>query len=190
MAFLRFTRDKRGYENFYLVQPATGRRGKGQTRVLYFFRTPPNVRVGREPFDDHIRRALEAHNPGVEFDWKTIVETPIPPVEVERWRERRRVDRAEKAARRAALPGEEVEPVSENFDDRIEADAIDSAAIGADESGTEALADAKPPHDLSRAGVRRKKRRRARRGRPAVQTETQAAEQDSDPHARSDEDPQ
>src|SRR5262245_54845007 len=36
-AFLRFTRDKRGYEHFYLVEPATNARGKSSARLLYWF---------------------------------------------------------------------------------------------------------------------------------------------------------
>jgi hypothetical protein len=97
--FLRFSRDKRGYEHFYLVQPTSARRGKERQRILYWFRTPPNVKVGREPFAEHVRRALEALYPGVRFDWETLVATPIPPPETEHWRERRR---AERAARQAA----------------------------------------------------------------------------------------
>ena len=58
MAFLRFTRDKRGYEHFCLVQPTTNRRGKVRTRILYWFRTPPNVKVGREPFDEALSSLL------------------------------------------------------------------------------------------------------------------------------------
>ena len=97
MVFLRFSRDKRGYEHFCLVQPTN--RGKARPRVLYWFRTPPNIKVGRSPFDPEIRRALEAQNPDVAFDWETIVRTPIPPpMEPERWRERRRVERALRAA--------------------------------------------------------------------------------------------
>jgi len=93
VAYLKFSRDKRGYEHFYLVQPSN--RGKSRPRVLYWFRTPPGVKVGRSPFDPDMRRALEAQNPDVEFDWEAITHTPIPPpVEPERWRERRRVERA------------------------------------------------------------------------------------------------
>jgi hypothetical protein len=63
--------------------------------VLYWFRTPPGIKVGRSPFDPDMRRALEAQNPDVAFDWEAITHTPIPPpVEPERWRERRRVERA------------------------------------------------------------------------------------------------
>ena len=107
MAFLRFTRDKRGYEHFYLMQPTTNRRGKVRTRILYWFRTPPNVKVGRQPFDDALRRALEAQNPDVAFDWQKIVDTPIPSADAEKWRERRRAERAERVARQAGTDVEE-----------------------------------------------------------------------------------
>src|SRR5438270_405572 len=100
-AVLTISRDRRGYENFYLVQPVSHRRGKGPARILYWFRTPPGIKVGRPPFDAEMRRRIEAQNPGVTFDWAQIEATPVPPpsADVERWRERRRVDRAEKAAR-------------------------------------------------------------------------------------------
>src|SRR5215510_12444929 len=96
MPFLRFSRDKRGYENVYLVQPAA-RRSKAPPRVLYWFRTPPNVKIGREPFDESVRRALEAQYRDITFDWPRLLATPIPPPDKERWRDRRR---AERAARR------------------------------------------------------------------------------------------
>jgi len=95
MAFFRFNRDKRGYEHFYLVEPVPNRRGKSsRPRVLYWYRTPPNIRVGRPPFDEEVRRELEAQNPGVTFDWRTILEAPIPSADADKWRERRRADRA------------------------------------------------------------------------------------------------
>jgi hypothetical protein len=98
---LRFTRDKRGYEYFYLVEMAPGRRGRTRPRVLFWFRTPPNVKVGREPFSDEVRRALEAKYPDLVFDWKKLSATPAPPAaDPERWRERRR---AERVARQAAV---------------------------------------------------------------------------------------
>src|SRR6185436_21021516 len=67
VAYLRFSRDKRGYEHFYLVQPSN--RGKARPRMLYWFRTPPGIKVGRSPFDPDMRRELEAQNPDVVFDW-------------------------------------------------------------------------------------------------------------------------
>src|SRR6476646_1003254 len=123
MAFFRFNRDKRGYEHFYLVEPVTNRRGKTRTRVLYWYRTPPNVKVGRVPFDEDVQRMLEAQNPTVRFDWPKIINAPIPSADAEKWRERRRVERAEKVARqqaagrgvdeRAEAAGEPAEPAGD-----------------------------------------------------------------------------
>jgi hypothetical protein len=124
MAFFRFNRDSRGYEHFYLVEPITNRRGKSRPRVLYWYRTPPNVKVGRAPFDEEVQRALEAQNPTVVFDWRKIVDAPIPSADAEKWRERRRAERAEKAARRAAVAtrgaAETPEPAAE----------VESGAVG------------------------------------------------------------
>lgn len=128
MAFLRFTRDKRGYEHFYLVEATTNRRGKTRARVLYWFRTPPNVKIGREPFDADVRAALESQHPGVTFDWRKIVETPIPSADAERWRERRRLEKAEKAARRAERAGGEAAVPAASVD----AEAATGAGVDAD----------------------------------------------------------
>lgn len=173
MAFLRFSRDKRGYEHFYLVEPST-RRGKPRPRVLYWYRTPPGVRVGREPFDASMRRLLEAQYPGVVFDWQEYVDMPIPPIEPEHWRERRRAEKAAKLAARAdaaaeleaaeneasasetSRPGPEV--------DEVKADsqpALDTAAPAEEPAQTAPAADgtlqpAQPPR-------RRRRRRRGRR---------------------------
>jgi len=140
LAFLRFSRDKRGYEHFYLVEATTNRRGKTRTRVLYWFRTPPGVKVGRAPFDADVRQALEAQNPDVVFDWKKIVETPIPSVEAERWRERRRAEKAEKAARRARAADLQ-DPAAEPLPEEAEADIESAEALEVVESldVTEAL---------------------------------------------------
>jgi hypothetical protein len=133
LPFLRFSRDKRGVENFYLVQPTTNRRGKVRPRVLYWFRSPPDVKVGREPFDADARRALEAQNPGIEFDWRGIAETPIPSADADKWRERRRADRAAKHA--AAEEDAKVAAADE--------EPADSPHVNAD------TADVPSPHDSS-----------------------------------------
>jgi hypothetical protein len=96
--FVRFSRDRRGYEHFYLLQAIPDRRGRMRQRILYWYRTPPQVKVGREPFDERTQRALEAQNPDVRFDWDKIRNTPIPPVQPEYWRERRLAERASRQA--------------------------------------------------------------------------------------------
>ena len=86
--------------------------GKGRSRILYWFRTPPGVRVGRGPLDEEAIRTLEAGNPDLEFDWTRILKGQGDPVPEERRRseeggERRDGDRRE---RRQQLRGRDRRP--------------------------------------------------------------------------------
>ncbi len=176
MAFLRFSRDKRGVESFTLVHTTTNRRGKVRPRVLYWFRTPPDIKVGREPFDPELRRALEKQNPDITFDWRAIVETPIPSADADKWRERRRAERAAKHAAAAeasaesadgedaaedtaAAPAEEVVAAS----DAGEASAAPSGAT-LPSGATPSSAAPAPAAPRSGGDLNRKRRRRRRSG--------------------------
>jgi hypothetical protein len=77
---MRFSRDKRGYENTFVVH-AERKRGKGRSRLLYWFRTPPGVKVGRAALDEDAIRLLEQLNPDVEFDWTRILKGDAAPGE-------------------------------------------------------------------------------------------------------------
>ena len=78
MPFLRFSRDKRGYENTYVLH--TFRRGgRSRPRVLYWFRTPPDVSVGRLPLDEEAIRAIEDNNPDLTFDWTKMLKVKPAP---------------------------------------------------------------------------------------------------------------
>ena len=168
MAVLRFCRDKRGYEHFYLIEPIQGR---GNARVLYWFRTPPGVSVGREPFAEDVRRELETAHPDVAFDWRKILDTPIPSADAEKWRERRRMERAAKALRRrdaeedtADEPVHVLEAAVMGPDAEREERQTTGDALGSDPDM------ASVPGDNSRQNGRPGKRRRRghRRGRPAA----------------------
>ena len=166
MAFLRFSRDKRGVENFYLVQPTTNRRGKVRPRVLYWFRSPPDVKMGREPFDPELRRALEAQHPDITFDWRAIVETPVPSADADKWRERRRAERAAKhaaAAEEAAEEEAETGTIEAALVDAAEPGAIDAAPADAVATPT-AVSDVVSTPPAPAPGDLRRKRRRRRRG--------------------------
>lgn len=84
MPFLRVLRDKRGYETTYLMHWFRDG-GRQRSRILYVFRTPPGVRVGRSALDASVVRELEAHYPDIEFEWDTltenqqVVESPVEP---------------------------------------------------------------------------------------------------------------
>jgi len=54
------------------------RRGRGGQRLLYWFRTPPGVRVGRVALDDEAMRLIEQHNPDVQFDWARLLKESAP----------------------------------------------------------------------------------------------------------------
>jgi hypothetical protein len=49
------------------------RRTRGRNRILYWFRTPPGVRVGRAPLDEDAIRLIEEHHPNIRFDWQQIL---------------------------------------------------------------------------------------------------------------------
>ena len=150
--------------------------GVPRPRPATWFRTPPGIRVGREPFDEPARRQIEAQSPGISFDWNAIASTPMPPVpEVEHWRERRRVERAAKVARR------EEEQETERVDGPTEAPAAltvaepvalevaaETTAITADHSVPAegaAVAAATPAQDAEGQPRKRRRRRGGRRRR-------------------------
>jgi len=207
--FVRFSRDKRGYEHIYLVHTATRRGKPARPRLLYWFRTPPGVMVGREPFDPAVRRALETQNPSVAFDWDKLVKMTVPPPDVEPWRERRRAERAARQARLseerepeegAAADVETASPVlldSDAMDEGAkpgEAREGDEASEGedADAPSNSGLAEEPAARDVAAAaplagstgqpGPRRRRRRRGgRRQRPATGSAPASAEMPPEP---------
>jgi hypothetical protein len=71
--FLRVIRDKRGYETTYLMH--WYREGNRQrSRILYVFRTPGGVRVGRNSLEPEVLRLIEAQHPDIAFDWNVVRE--------------------------------------------------------------------------------------------------------------------
>lgn len=84
MPFLRIIRDRRGYETTYLIH--WYREGQKQrSKVLFVFRSPSGVRVGRAPFESAVMREIEAQNPDISIAWdevrasQQIVETSPEP---------------------------------------------------------------------------------------------------------------
>lgn len=74
MPYLRFTRDRQGYENTFLVHTVQ-HGGRQQPRVLYWFRSPPQIKVGRAAIDEDAIRELEARHPNVAFAWSRILQS-------------------------------------------------------------------------------------------------------------------
>jgi hypothetical protein len=111
--FLRVLRDKRGYETTYLMH--WFRDGSRQrSRVLYVFRTPGGVRVGRSPLEPDVRRQIEARYPEIAFDWPAVRENQQviePPPEFRRRRPKRE-ESSDAGEPRAAEPLPEAPPAA------------------------------------------------------------------------------
>jgi hypothetical protein len=188
--YLKISRDKRGYETYYLLEPSSDRSRQSRPRILFWFRTPPQVKVGREPFSEEIRQAIESQNPDLKFDWPRLMATQPPPLEVQRWRERRRLERAARQAEREApepepeiaeadtngaedLPIDDVETPKHSIEAAVDADAhehVDSAhptASPASEPAVSAGPSSDAPEGSPSPKRRRRRRRRGRRHGPA-----------------------
>ena len=79
MPFLRFSRDKRGYENTYLCHTFLVD-GASELRLLYWFRSPSNIEIGRLALDPDSIRIIEKSNPELAFDWNEILKAKPAPV--------------------------------------------------------------------------------------------------------------
>jgi hypothetical protein len=112
--FLRVIRDKRGYETTYLMH--WYREGSRQrSRILYVFRTPGGVRVGRHALEPEIRRQIEAQHPDIAFDWNVVRENQQviePAVELRRRRPKRDDGEAAPAAEPPAIAAAPPAPVA------------------------------------------------------------------------------
>ena len=92
---------------------AERRRGKPRTRLLYWFRTPPSVKVGRAALDEEAIRRLEELNPDVEFDWTRILKGDQKPAAEQPWPSAPRREPRTGRGRRAPFPGTSAERVPE-----------------------------------------------------------------------------
>lgn len=70
MPFLRLTRDRRGFENTYLLH--ADHPGE-KPRLLYWYRTAPGIALGRPPLDEDAIRTIEDQHPEIDFDWPAIL---------------------------------------------------------------------------------------------------------------------
>lgn len=111
MPFLRLTRDRRGFENTFLMHAD---RPGDRPRILYWYRTAPGVQLGRPPLDEDAIRAIEEQHPQIEFDWPAILalsevmmpeeEAPPPRQQQPRREKKPRRERGEESRRAPAAP--------------------------------------------------------------------------------------
>ena len=84
------------------------RRGKSRSRILYLFRTPANINVGRGALDEEAIRTIEESNPDLSFDWAKMLKlraaAAAQPAERERGRRRSATPRAPQGRRKRSAP--------------------------------------------------------------------------------------
>lgn len=184
MPSVKVSRDKRGY---HFISLAESTRPGAPARILYWFRSPPGLKVGRVPFDAETRRTLAARYPGLDVDWTRLAEMPMPPPE-EPWREQRRAERAAKtrvveevgdtAGDVAAAPGDE-RSEAPTGGDKARTESTDArpglVAHGAATSDSPTVGETEPSADSASvsargASPRRRRRRGGRSRRPSVST--------------------
>src|SRR6185436_19303410 len=100
-----------------------------RSRILYVFRSPGGVRVGRDPLEPDVLRQIEAQHPDIAFDWKVVrdnqqvVETVVEP----RRRRPRQEDGDGSAAVAVARPAETpATPPRPPIPSKIEGDTPDA----------------------------------------------------------------
>ncbi len=74
MPFLKFSRDRRGYETTVLMH-AFREGGRSIPRILYWFRSPVAAKIGRPAIDEEAIRLIEERYRGVPFDWAKILQS-------------------------------------------------------------------------------------------------------------------
>lgn len=73
MPFVRYARDRRGYETLYVMHAFENGDGRARPRVLYACRSVPYARVGRAPLDESVQRRIQTAYPALEFDWPRLL---------------------------------------------------------------------------------------------------------------------
>jgi hypothetical protein len=127
------------------------RRGKSRSRILYWFRTPPGVKVGRAALDEDAIRLLEELNPSVEFDWTRILKGQgVPPAEQRVPVEPRRSRRP--SPHYASAPAIESAPPEEPGDETVDA-GVDIGLEAALEAGPDRASEPPEPAKTPMADV-------------------------------------
>ena len=155
MPFLRLTRDRRGFENTFLMH--ADRPGE-KARLLYWYRTAPGILLGRPALDEDAIRAIEEQHPDIDFDWPAILAlrevmtpeeeaVPKPQQKPQRRDEGRRAPREPRRDDRAAPPSSPIEAAPES-DEAIETESAVDDGPGAEPESPALAASTSRSHGL------------------------------------------
>jgi hypothetical protein len=125
--------------------------------VLYWFRTPPGVKVGRAALDEDAIRLIEQLNPGIEFDWTRILKgqggpptESRPPIEARRQRpDHRRPQTPQPPPARPAQPPVAAAAPSVSLPAELSSDATAPEPLADPGPASESWTDAPPTIDTA-----------------------------------------
>lgn len=153
MPFLRLTRDRRGFENTFLMHAD---RPGDRARLLYWYRTAPGIALGRSPLDEDAIRTIEEQHPDIDFDWPAILalaevmtpedEAPARAAQQERQGRRQR-GRDQKPPRSSSESAPE-QSGELRRDDRVEEPSEAVGPAMSEEAVEEAVSEAEPPSSI------------------------------------------
>lgn len=155
MPFLRLTRDRRGFENTFLMHAD---RPGDRPRLLYWYRTAPGIALGRPALDEDAIRTIEEQHPDIDFDWPAILalsevmtpedEAPARQPKPGKKRKDRDRDRSSEPARpeRSDVAARHVPAEAEAEDEAIAALSAPVDAGDADDEDDEPAAAPAHPH--------------------------------------------
>ena len=138
MPFLRLTRDRRGFENTFLMHAD---RPGDRPRLLYWYRTAPGILLGRAPLDEDAIRTIEEQHPDIDFDWPAILalnEVMTPEDEAPAPRRERKVKPQRQRERRPDTRAADDADLNAAADDADDAD-LNGAADAADAADVDPL---------------------------------------------------
>jgi hypothetical protein len=121
------TRDRRGFEHTFLLH--ADRPGEAP-RVLYWYRTAPEVLIGRPALDEEAIRTIEDQHPEIEFDWPAILalrEAMTPEEEAQPERPPRRQRQGGRRGPSAPPDESSAQAADDQRDESPEEDAIEVA---------------------------------------------------------------
>lgn len=126
MPFLRLTRDRRGFENTFLLHAD---HPGAKARLLYWYRTAPGIVQGRPALDEDAIRTIEENHPDIEFDWPAIlalseVMTPEEEAPAPRPQQQQQQRREKKQKQRERRPEQQAAPPAEPEADESEESAF------------------------------------------------------------------
>lgn len=152
MPFLRLTRDRRGFENTFLMHAD---RPGDRPRLLYWYRTAPGILLGRPALDEDAIRTIEEQHPDIDFDWPAILalsevmtpeeeSAPKPQQQKQKRRDEGRRERQPRRDDRAMQPSP-VESIEEEADEPAAESQPEAMAAPEASQDEPAFASAPPP---------------------------------------------